>query len=213
MARSLALSLPEAVEQDHHGRPSFRIAGKIFATLRDEGRMNVMLDEGGILTAVEDAPDLCEAVYWGKRLAAVAVDLDRAEPAFLADLLRDAWETKAPQRCSAAEERILSALPDQERAPMWIDFPDSYGMYTTGGDQDVKDLLDRLTNTIETEQPPRETFVARLREGLQQIAQTNSELLQSYSDSGPIRDAVVKALQPLFENRVWSPLQESEIRI
>jgi hypothetical protein len=32
-ARRLALALPEAVEQDHHGRPSFRVAGKIFATL------------------------------------------------------------------------------------------------------------------------------------------------------------------------------------
>jgi hypothetical protein len=31
-ARELALALPEAVEQDHHGRPSFRVAGKIFAT-------------------------------------------------------------------------------------------------------------------------------------------------------------------------------------
>ena len=97
-ARALALSLPEAVEQDHHGRPSFRVGGRIFATLRDEGRMNVMLDEGGILTAVEDAPEVCEPVYWGKRLAAVAVKLERAEPAFLAELLRDAWETKAPKR-------------------------------------------------------------------------------------------------------------------
>ena len=32
-ARALALSLPEAVEQDHHGRPSFRVGGRIFATL------------------------------------------------------------------------------------------------------------------------------------------------------------------------------------
>jgi hypothetical protein len=32
-ARSLALTLPEAIECEHHGRPSFRVAGKIFATL------------------------------------------------------------------------------------------------------------------------------------------------------------------------------------
>lgn len=95
-ARSLALSLPEAVEQDHHGRPSFRVGGKIFATLWDEQRMNVMLDEGGILTAVEDAPDVCEQVWWGKRLAAVGVTLARAEPDFLRQLLTDAWERKAP---------------------------------------------------------------------------------------------------------------------
>lgn len=51
--RELALALPESTEQDHHGRPSFRVAGKIFATLWDEDHMNVMLDEPGILTAVE----------------------------------------------------------------------------------------------------------------------------------------------------------------
>ena len=55
-ARRLALALPEAVEQDHHGRPSFRVAGKIFATLWDEEHMNVMLDEGGILTAIHRIP-------------------------------------------------------------------------------------------------------------------------------------------------------------
>ena len=56
-ARALALSLPEAVEQDHHGRPSFRVGGKIFATLWSEERMNVMLDEGGVLTAVESGAE------------------------------------------------------------------------------------------------------------------------------------------------------------
>ena len=55
-ARRFALSLPEAVEQDHHGRPSFRVGAKIFATLWDEEHMNVMLDEGGIRTAVQALP-------------------------------------------------------------------------------------------------------------------------------------------------------------
>jgi hypothetical protein len=41
-ARRLALALPETVEQGHHGRPSFRVAGKIFATIWDEPTMNVM---------------------------------------------------------------------------------------------------------------------------------------------------------------------------
>jgi hypothetical protein len=93
--RSLALSLPEAVEQDHHGRPSFRVGGKIFATLWSEQRLNVMLDEGGILTAVERAPDACEQVFWGKRLAAVGVRLPAVERGLLAELLEDAWEEKS----------------------------------------------------------------------------------------------------------------------
>lgn len=92
------MSLPEAVEQDHHGRPSFRVGGKIFATLWNEQRMNVMLDEGGILTAVESAPAACEEVWWGKRLAAVGVTLARADRDLLRELLTDAWEHKAPRR-------------------------------------------------------------------------------------------------------------------
>jgi hypothetical protein len=97
-ARRAALSLPEAVEQDHHGRPSFRVVGKIFATLWDAEHMNVMLDEPGILTAVEAQPTICSKVMWGKRLAAVRVDLRAADESLLADLLADAWERKAPAR-------------------------------------------------------------------------------------------------------------------
>jgi hypothetical protein len=97
-ARALALSLPEATEQDHHGRPSFRVGGRIFATLWSDQRMNVMLDEGGILTAVDSAPDACEKVWCGKRLAAAAVDLRSVDRELLRELLTDAWEGKAPRR-------------------------------------------------------------------------------------------------------------------
>ncbi len=97
-ARRLALALPETVEQDHHGRPSFRVAGRIFATLWDPEHMNVMLDEPGIHTAVEAHPDVCAEVMWGKRLAAVRVTLPAADAELLADLLGDAWEGKAPAR-------------------------------------------------------------------------------------------------------------------
>jgi hypothetical protein len=68
-ARRLALALPESVEQDHHGRPSFRVAGKIFATQWDAEHMNVMLDEGSILTAIEADAAVYEPVYRRKRLA------------------------------------------------------------------------------------------------------------------------------------------------
>jgi hypothetical protein len=97
-ARALALSLPEAVELDHHGRPSFRVGGRIFATLWNERRMNVMLDEGGILTAVEASPNACEKVWWGKRLAAVGVTLGHVDRDLLRELLTDAWEQKPPKR-------------------------------------------------------------------------------------------------------------------
>ncbi|MBV9604784.1 MAG: MmcQ/YjbR family DNA-binding protein [Solirubrobacterales bacterium] len=93
-ARRMALSLAGTVEQDHHGRPSFRVTGRIFATLWDPEHMNVMLDEPGILTAVQCHPGVCAEVMWGKRLAAVRVTLPDADPALLGDLLADAWEGK-----------------------------------------------------------------------------------------------------------------------
>jgi hypothetical protein len=96
--RELALALPTAAEQDHHGRPSFRVAGRIFATLWDESHMNVMLDEPGIRTAVQGNPDSCQEFWWGKRLRAAQVSLDRADEALAAELLADAWEQKAPKR-------------------------------------------------------------------------------------------------------------------
>ncbi len=96
--RRLALALPETVEQDHHGRPSFRVNGRIFATLWDPKHMNVMLDEPGIHTAVEARPEACEEFWWGKRLRAVQVELERADDELAKELLADAWEQKAPKR-------------------------------------------------------------------------------------------------------------------
>ena len=97
-ARELALALPEATEQDHHGRPSFRVAGKIFATIWEPGRMNVMAGDGRIRAAVEEAPDACSAFMWGKRLAAVQVDLASADHGLVEDLLEEAWSIRAPAR-------------------------------------------------------------------------------------------------------------------
>jgi hypothetical protein len=93
-ARRLALALPDAIEQDHHGRPSFRVARRIFATLWDADHMNVMVDEPGILTAVQANPGTCAEVFWGKRLAAVRVDLRAADAELLGELLADAHEQK-----------------------------------------------------------------------------------------------------------------------
>ncbi len=112
-ARELALALPEAVEQDHHGRPSFRVAGKIFATLREPGHMNVMLDEPGIRTVTEARPEVCGDVRWGKRLAAVRVTLAHADRKLLSELLADAWEGKAPGRLTRANSESGASRNDR----------------------------------------------------------------------------------------------------
>ena len=63
--------------------------------------MNVMLDEPGIRTAVQAHPQSCAERWWGKRLAAVQVDLGRVDAVLLSELLADAWEGKAPARLSS----------------------------------------------------------------------------------------------------------------
>lgn len=105
--RQIALALPEVVEQDHHGRPSFRVAGRILATLWDQEHMNVMLDEAGIRTAVEVRPGVCEEFRWGTRLRATHVDLGLADEQLIRELLIDAWEQKAPKRL--LKDRIADA--------------------------------------------------------------------------------------------------------
>ena len=100
-ARALALSLPEATEQDHHGRPSFRVQGKILATLWTPTAMNIMVSDELILAVVASAPSVCSTRYWGKRLAAVQVDLTLAEPELVGDLLEAAWSDRAPRRLQA----------------------------------------------------------------------------------------------------------------
>lgn len=97
-ARKLALGLPEATEQDHHGMPSFRVRGKIFATAPDDTHLRVMVDEMEIRAAVAENPKACHEFYWGKRLACVVVDLKLANLALVRDLLTDAWIGKAPAR-------------------------------------------------------------------------------------------------------------------
>lgn len=92
----LALALPEATEQDHHGMTSFRVRGKIVATVPDEGHVRVMAGEHEILAAVAEDPDTFRPFSWGKRLSCVVVDLTRVRPDDLRQLLAEAWLGKAP---------------------------------------------------------------------------------------------------------------------
>jgi hypothetical protein len=94
----MALALPETTEEAHHDMSSFRVRGKIFATVPDDAHLRVMVDEVEIRAAVAANPDVCQELYWGKRLAAVEVDLKRAKTLVVKDLLTDAWIRKAPKK-------------------------------------------------------------------------------------------------------------------
>src|ERR1700738_3209212 len=91
--RRLALRLPEAVEADHHGMPSFRVNGKIFCTLhQDRPRMMVKLDPEDQRNLDEAHPGVVEPVpgYWGRK-GSTFVAYELADEALIASLLQMAW--------------------------------------------------------------------------------------------------------------------------
>ena len=100
--RRLALDLPEATVADHHGMDSFRVRGKIFATVPDEHHVRVMIDEAEILALVDEDPAMFEPVTWGTRLSCVAVDLRVVPVDRLAELLGEAWHRLAPAALTRA---------------------------------------------------------------------------------------------------------------
>jgi hypothetical protein len=57
----------------------------------------VMASEPQIRAACHDEPETCTPVLWGRRLAAVRVDLTRADAPLVASLLDEAWRGKAPR--------------------------------------------------------------------------------------------------------------------
>lgn len=100
--RRLALALPEAIEADHHGMPSFRVNGKIFCTIhQDLPRLMIKLDPEDQFNLCQGEPGVIEAVpgYWGRKGSTFVyyerVGLDR-----LYALLRLAWTGVAPKRLS-----------------------------------------------------------------------------------------------------------------
>ena len=92
--RRLALGQPDATEQSHHGRPSFRVGGKIFVTVPDPEHANLMLDEEQIRAFAAELPG-CEEQWWGKKLLALRVELESLDEESLAGLVADAYARRA----------------------------------------------------------------------------------------------------------------------
>ena len=98
--RRLALALPEALEADHHGMPSFRVNGKIFCTLHlDQPRMMVKLDPEDQANLAAGHPGVIDPVpgYWGRK-GSTFVFFERTDETLIKSLLRLAWANIAPKR-------------------------------------------------------------------------------------------------------------------
>ena len=98
--RRLALALPEAVEADHHGMPSFRVAGKIFCTIhQDHPRIMVKLAAEDQDNLAAGHPGVIEPVpgYWGRK-GSTFVWYEKTDETTIAMLLKLAWTHVAPKR-------------------------------------------------------------------------------------------------------------------
>jgi len=98
--RSLALSLPDAVESTHMNHPDFRVGGKIFATLWPRERRGVVMlspEQQEILTGAH--PGFFSPVNgaWGRR-GSTYVTLDGIDPDLVRSALLMAWRNKAPKK-------------------------------------------------------------------------------------------------------------------
>ena len=99
--RRLALALPEATEQPHFHLCSFRVKGKIFATVAPDGSfMNVFVDDAlrEVMVAVDSRA--YETQWWGKS-GYLHVHLEAAKAADVKTLLHAAWARRAPKKLLA----------------------------------------------------------------------------------------------------------------
>lgn len=96
--RRFALSLPEVTEEPHFHFSSFRIHGKIFATVPPgEESLHIFVTEEEREAALALEPGFIEKLYWGKRVAGLRISLAKAKPAVVTRLLAQAWSRKAPK--------------------------------------------------------------------------------------------------------------------
>jgi predicted DNA-binding protein (MmcQ/YjbR family) len=97
--RVLALSLPLAEEQPHFDRASFRVKGKIFATLPPGGEQLVLKLLPEIKESLKQSdPEAVIPLPGGwDRGGWTLLDIERMDDEKLADLIRLAWRQVAPK--------------------------------------------------------------------------------------------------------------------
>jgi len=97
--RALALSLPLVEEHPHFDRASFRVKGKIFATLPPSGEQVVLKLLPEIKESLKQSdPEAVIPLPGGwDRGGWTLLDIERMDDEKLADLIRLAWRQVAPK--------------------------------------------------------------------------------------------------------------------
>ncbi|MEU1603817.1 MmcQ/YjbR family DNA-binding protein [Micromonospora matsumotoense] len=100
--REFALALPEAVEQETWGHPTFRVRDRIFASTSADGVVAIIRaskeDQAELMAADPDTFD--PADYFG-RFGWVRAQLATADPDEIRELVVEGWRRAAPKRLVA----------------------------------------------------------------------------------------------------------------
>ena len=101
--RRFALSLPEVTEEPHFHYSSFRVKGKMFATVPPEGTLlHIFVGEPELEILPAAQPKAYAKLFWGKKVAGLRVTLAAAKARDVEQLLRTAWLRKAPKKLASA---------------------------------------------------------------------------------------------------------------
>jgi len=102
VVRELALALPGATEEPHFDMVSFRVRGKIFATVPpDEVHLHVFVGLAETEACLAEDPAVFEPLRWGGKTRGVRVNLPAAAPGRVGELLAESWRRKAPAKLIA----------------------------------------------------------------------------------------------------------------
>lgn len=94
--RDFVFSLPDVTEAPHHEKSSFRVHGKIFATVPPgEDRLHVLLGEDLARSFLSTGDESLDELWWGQRLVGVRVKLAESEQELVEALLEEAYRLRA----------------------------------------------------------------------------------------------------------------------
>jgi hypothetical protein len=97
--RTLALALPEAEEGPSYGTPGFRVRGKLFARLREDGELLVVrIGRGEREALIAEEPLVFLVTPHYENSPFILVRLATVAPDHLQELLIEAWRLAAPKR-------------------------------------------------------------------------------------------------------------------
>jgi hypothetical protein len=97
--RMLALALPKAEEGTSYGTAAFKVGGKLFARLHQDGEsLVVKIDPGERTMRIKADPETFYITDHYLNYPWILVRVSSVEPGDLRELLEEAWRLSAPKR-------------------------------------------------------------------------------------------------------------------